>query len=188
MFSFLLNRLAILVPIFFGVSLVSFSFIRILPGDPVETIAGERGVTPEMARILQSLSYSAYDDFIELVSRGREMTPEAVEKIAGGLVWTGSEAAEVGLVDELGGLNEAIAAAAMLAGVESWRTGRTSVPPSFESVLLEELSRSFDAALPVGWGWTESLVASFKPVVRSLSALRDPMHIYVQCLSCAPVP
>ena len=47
MFSFLLNRLAILVPIFFGVSLVSFSFIRILPGDPVETIAGERGVTPE---------------------------------------------------------------------------------------------------------------------------------------------
>ena len=148
----------------------------------------ERGVTPEMARILQSLSYSAYDDFIELVSRGREMTPEAVEQIAGGLVWTGSEAAEVGLVDELGGLNEAIAAAAMLAGVESWRTGRTSVPPSFESVLLEELSRSFDAALPASWGWTESLVASFKPVVRSLSALRDPMHIYVQCLSCAPVP
>ena len=94
----------------------------------------ERGVTPEMARILQSLSYSAYDDFIELVSRGREMTPEAVEKNAGGLVWTGSEAAEVGLVDELGGLNEAIAAAAMLAGVENWRTGRTSVPPSFESV------------------------------------------------------
>ena len=148
----------------------------------------ERGVTPEMARILQSLSYSAYDDFIELVSRGREMTPEAVEQIAGGLVWTGSEAAEVGLVDELGGLNEAIAAAAMLAGVENWRTGRTSVPPSFESVLLEELSRSFDAALPASWGWTESLVASFKPVVRSLSALRDPMHIYVQCLSCAPVP
>jgi len=148
----------------------------------------ERGVTPEMASILQSLSYSAYDDFIELVSRGREMAPEAVEQLAGGLVWTGSEAAEVGLVDELGGLKEAIAAAAMLAGVENWRTGRTSVPPSFESVLLEELSRSFDAALPFGWGWTESLVASFKPVVKSLSALRDPMHIYVQCLSCAPVP
>ena len=47
MFSFLLNRFGILVPIFFGVSLVSFSFIRILPGDPVETLAGERGVTPE---------------------------------------------------------------------------------------------------------------------------------------------
>ena len=47
MFLFLMNRLAILVPIFIGVTLVSFSFIRILPGDPVETLAGERGVTPE---------------------------------------------------------------------------------------------------------------------------------------------
>ena len=47
MFLFLLNRLAILVPIFIGVTLVSFSFIRVLPGDPVETLAGERGVTPE---------------------------------------------------------------------------------------------------------------------------------------------
>ena len=47
MFSFVFNRLGLLVPIFFGVSLVSFSFIRILPGDPVETLAGERGVSPE---------------------------------------------------------------------------------------------------------------------------------------------
>ena len=47
MFSFIFNRLGLMVPIFFGVSLVSFSFIRILPGDPVETLAGERGVTPE---------------------------------------------------------------------------------------------------------------------------------------------
>jgi len=47
MFSFLLHRLSVLVPIFFGVTLVSFSFIRVLPGDPVETLAGERGVSPE---------------------------------------------------------------------------------------------------------------------------------------------
>ena len=47
MFSFLLHRLSVLVPIFFGVTLVSFSFIRALPGDPVETLAGERGVSPE---------------------------------------------------------------------------------------------------------------------------------------------
>jgi len=148
----------------------------------------DRGVSPEMARIIQALSYSAYDDFIELVSRGREMAPEAVEEIAGGLVWTGAEAAEIGLVDALGGLDQAVAAAAALAGVEEWRTGRTTVPPSFESILLEELSRSFSAALPRGWGWTESLAASFKPVVKSLADLRDPMHIYVQCLDCVPVP
>lgn len=148
----------------------------------------DRGVSPEMARIIQALSYSAYDDFIELVSRGREMAPEAVEEIAGGLVWTGAEAAEIGLVDALGGLDQAVAAAAALAGTEEWRTGRTTVPPSFESVLLEELSRSFSAALPQSWGWTEFLAASFKPAVKSLADLRDPMHVYVQCLDCVPVP
>jgi len=148
----------------------------------------DRGVSPEMARIIQALSYSAYNDFVDLVARGREMEPEAVEAIAGGLVWTGAEAAEIGLVDELGGLDQAVAAAATLAGVENWRTGRTTVPPSFESVLLEELSRSLGASLPVSWGWTDSLVASLKPVVKGLSDLRDPMHVYVQCLSCAPVP
>lgn len=148
----------------------------------------DRGVSPEMARIIQSLSYSAYDDFVDLVARGRGMDPEAVEEIAGGLVWTGAEAAGIGLVDELGGLDQAVAAAAALAGVDNWRTGRTTVPPSFESVLLEELSRTLGASMSFGGAWTDSLVASFKPVVKGLSDLRDPMHVYVQCLACAPVP
>ncbi|MEK9920894.1 MAG: S49 family peptidase, partial [Luminiphilus sp.] len=119
---------------------------------------------------------------------GRGMDPEAVEEIAGGLVWTGAEAAGIGLVDELGGLDQAVAAAAALAGVDNWRTGRTTVPPSFESVLLEELSRTLGASMSFGGAWTDSLVASFKPLVKGLSDLRDPMHVYVQCLACAPVP
>ena len=47
MFSFLVNRIVILVPIFFGVTLMAFGFVRVLPGDPVEALSGERGVTPE---------------------------------------------------------------------------------------------------------------------------------------------
>ena len=47
MFKFLLKRLLVLVPVFFGVTLVAFGFIRALPGDPVEVLAGERGVTAE---------------------------------------------------------------------------------------------------------------------------------------------
>jgi protease-4 len=146
-----------------------------------------RGLSPEMASIVQALSNGAYEDFIELVADGRGMSEDAVRPIAEGLVWTGAEAAEIGLVDRLGGLDGAVAAAAALAGVDTWRTGRTRVPPSFESVLLEELSRSLQvSAVPAG-GWFESLVAGFKPVVRGLSSLRDPMHVYAQCLSCAPV-
>ncbi len=47
MFSFLLNRLAILVPVFFGVTLLAFGFIRILPGDPILALSGERSMSPE---------------------------------------------------------------------------------------------------------------------------------------------
>ena len=146
-----------------------------------------RGLSPEMASIVQALAYGAYDDFIELVASGRDMSEQAVREVADGLVWTGAEAADRGLVDELGGLDEAVAAAARLAGVEEWRTARTRVPPSFESLLLQELSRSFGmVATPLG-GWFESLVSAFKPAMKSLSSLRDPMHVYAQCLPCAPL-
>lgn len=47
MFKFLFKRLLVLVPVFFGVTLVAFGFIRALPGDPIEVLAGERGVSPE---------------------------------------------------------------------------------------------------------------------------------------------
>ena len=154
-------------------------------------LAGEasfnRGLSPEMASIVQALTNGAYEDFIELVASGRGLSEEAVELIAEGLVWTGVEASQIGLVDHLGGLDQAVAAAAELAGVDAWRTGRTAVPPSFESVLLEELSRSLGASVMAPGGWLGSLVAGFKPVVRSLSSLRDPMHVYAQCLNCVPV-
>ena len=146
-----------------------------------------RGLSPEMATIVQALAYGAYDDFIELVASGRDMSEQAVRDVADGLVWTGAEAADRGLVDELGGLDEAVAAAARLAGVEEWRTARTQVPPTFESVLLRELSSSFGIVLAPLGGWLESLVSALTPAIKSLSSLRDPMHVYAQCLACAPL-
>ena len=154
-------------------------------------LAGEaslnRGLSPEMSSIVQALSYGAYEDFIELVATGRKMSDADVREIAEGIVWTGADASEIGLVDQLGALNEAVASAAALAGVEEWRTGRTQLPPSFENLLLEELSRSFNASVLPAGGWFDSLAESFKPVVKGLSTLRDPIHVYVQCLSCAPI-
>ncbi|MEK9996644.1 MAG: signal peptide peptidase SppA, partial [Halieaceae bacterium] len=146
-----------------------------------------RGLSPEMSNIVQALSYGAYEDFIELVATGRNMSDADVRKIAEGIVWIGADAAEIGLVDQLGGLQEAVESAASLAGVDQWRTGRTQVPPSFENILLEELGRSFGASVVPKGGWFESLVEGFRPVVKGVSDLRDPMHVYVQCLACAPV-
>src|SRR6188472_2468236 len=47
MLRFILHRLLLIVPTFFGITLVAFLFIRMLPGDPVLLMAGERGVSPE---------------------------------------------------------------------------------------------------------------------------------------------
>ncbi len=55
MFKFLLNKLAMLVPTFIGVTIASFAFIRLLPGDPILLLAGERGVTPERRAELEQI-------------------------------------------------------------------------------------------------------------------------------------
>jgi len=72
--------------------------------------------------ILQEGVEETYDRFLRLVAEGRNMTKEQVHEVAQGRVWTGARALELGLVDRLGGLDEAIAAAASLAGLESYRT------------------------------------------------------------------
>jgi dipeptide transport system permease protein len=53
MFRFFLSRLAMIVPTFIGVTIAAFSFIRLLPGDPILLMAGERGVTPERRAVLE---------------------------------------------------------------------------------------------------------------------------------------
>jgi len=70
MFSFVLNRVALLIPIFFGVTLVSFGFIRLLPGDPVAALAGERDMTPERhAEMMTKLGLDkpAWQQYIDYV-------------------------------------------------------------------------------------------------------------------------
>jgi protease-4 len=63
-----------------------------------------------------------YTTFLERVAQGRNMTYDQVDAVAQGRVWTGKEALEVGLVDELGSLDDAIAAAAELAELDSYKT------------------------------------------------------------------
>jgi protease-4 len=83
-----------------------------------------------------------YKDFTSLVARGRKLPIERVEEVARGRVWTGRDALEVGLVDELGDLDDAIAAAAKLAGLAEGDVERVYLPESRGplDVLLEDLS------------------------------------------------
>ena len=69
---------------------------------------------------MQKYVTETYDDFITLVSTERNLRKTFVDSIAQGRVWSGSDAIELGLVDELGGMEEAIAYAAKQAGLESY--------------------------------------------------------------------
>jgi len=76
MIRFIASRLGLLIPTFLGVTLVAFSFIRMIPGDPVEVMAGERGITPErhaelMARFgFDQPLWKQYVDFVLDVLQG----------------------------------------------------------------------------------------------------------------------
>lgn len=76
--------------------------------------------SPSDIAAMERMGEQVYDEFKARVAQGRNMTPEQVEQVAQGRVWTGKRAVEVGLVDELGGLDEAIAKAAELAGIEEY--------------------------------------------------------------------
>jgi dipeptide transport system permease protein len=76
MFRFLIGRLAVLIPTFIGVSIIAFSFIRLLPGDPVALMSGERVMSPERhAQISEQLGFNRpivvqYLDYLWGVLRG----------------------------------------------------------------------------------------------------------------------
>jgi len=73
----------------------------------------------ELGYIQQSVE-EIYDTFIQRVALGRNLSTEDVEKIAQGRIWSGLDAMKLGLVDEIGGLQDAIRIAAELAGIESY--------------------------------------------------------------------
>lgn len=83
----------------------------------------DRAMDPAVGEAIQALIDEGYRDFLEVVSKGRKMTPEAVDKVARGRVWSGQDALGVGLVDKLGGLDDAIKAARR---APSWATATRS--------------------------------------------------------------
>jgi len=79
-----------------------------------------RPMNPVEREAMQRTVETTYTDFVSKVSAGREMTFTAVDSIAQGRVWSGSDAMRIGLVDGLGGLNSAVEEAAKMAGLEAW--------------------------------------------------------------------
>ena len=87
---------------------------------------------------MQKYINQGYKLFVQRCAEGRGMSVEAIEKIAEGRVWTGATAKELGLVDELGGLDKALEIAAQKAGVESYSTISYPNQDDFFTSLLKE--------------------------------------------------
>lgn len=79
----------------------------------------DRAMSDDAKALVQVMIEDGYDDFISKVAMHRNMEPAEVDRVAQGQVWTGTDALDHGLIDGLGGLEEAIAAAAELAELEA---------------------------------------------------------------------
>ena len=97
---------------------------------------------------LQNMINRGYDLFTKRVANGRGMSQDSVKLIAEGRVWTGEQGLQIGLVDEIGNLNDAVAYAAELAKVENFRPVAYPAPDNpFEQILNMNKAGYLDAHL-----------------------------------------
>lgn len=109
-------------------------------------MSGYRPLDKEEVAFMQSAVEVIYTDFINLVAKGRGMTPEKVDSVAQGRVWSGADALKIGLADERGGILSAIDAAAAMASLEGYRIVEYPVRKSQIEKLMESLSETEAAA------------------------------------------
>jgi protease-4 len=85
---------------------------------PLSGVRPDRELPEEVGESIQTMIDQGYREFLDRVAESRGMSPDEVDRIARGRVWSGQDAFDIGLVDNLGGLDDALAAAAGLAGLD----------------------------------------------------------------------
>lgn len=120
-----------------------------------------RPFNPQLETLLTSVIEKGYADFIGKVARARGRSIEQINEVARGRVWTGAQAKERGLVDKLGGLGEAVASAASLAGIgDSFRTRYVERELStWERLAMNFGNSDVAASLVRASGWSTQLHA-----------------------------
>ena len=160
--------------------------------DNVLGISPLTGISEDMSGILQASVEHGYEQFIQLVARGRNKTPQEVDYMAQGRVWSGAAALDLGLVDSLGGLDHALTRAAALAGLEDYRIERLAPQIDPRQQILAELMQTDALRLlhvPKQWSDNpESIYAQLTRQLRQMSVFSDPGQLYVLCLSCPTRP
>lgn len=141
----------------------------------------------EVKDIIELVVEGTYTRFRGMVSEHRELEPAEVQRYAEGRVWLGEVAREAGLVDRIGTLDEALASAAEMAGLdENFRVEKIELSESVgEQLMAELLTRSARAGL-IRWpgSWLGSLPPPVRGVAKDIERLKgfsDPRGLYYHC-------
>ena len=159
---------------------VGITFDSVKTGKFADALTISRPKTPEEIAVLQSMVDWIYDQFISKVSEARKLQRTDVEEIAQGRVWSGSEAKKLGLVDEIGGLNAAIAYAAQKAGLGA---NYRLVEYPRQKELIEAIQDFLEGATPKyarSSGLAAKIMERVEAELKTLRAFNDPNGIYAR--------
>ena len=146
-----------------------------------------RPLPPAMRAALQSNVDHGYRRFVTLVSNARQLARADVERVAQGRVWTGGQAKAHGLIDRLGGLQAAVAAAATRAKLEDFRVEWLQAERSARDEILHRLLNASGLAGEAGDGGpAAAIAAALSREARALDRWNDPLHAYAHCLCESP--
>ncbi|MEJ2458099.1 MAG: signal peptide peptidase SppA [Novosphingobium sp.] len=151
------------------------------------------GFTPELNQLLQSSVENTYGKFIGLVAKARGRTPQQIDAVAQGRVWPGAEARTLGLVDEMGNLDAALAYAAKAGGVGNgkWHAVFLHKPVDPLTSFIEDLEAdSEDNAAAYDFA---SLIAARRQAqagraLQQVEALFGTHGAQAYCMECPPAP
>ncbi len=122
---------------------VTFDRVQTAPYADMPSVT--RPMNNSEKQIIQQQVDQIYNDFKQRVASGRKKSIDYVDSIAQGRVWTGRKALEIGLVDELGSLNDAIQITAKLAGLDEYKVKVYPEPKSFIDYILENYEGEFSS-------------------------------------------
>lgn len=146
-----------------------------------------KGLTPEIADVIQRHIERGYRDFISLVATERKMSFDDVDNIAQGRVWSGRKAVTLGLVDELGDLQQAVAKAAEMAELENFDTEIIEQELSPQEIFIQEMFASAASYLPQqasNSAVLEQLLSQWSSAIDEFRSFDDPNGMYLYCDSC----
>ena len=140
-----------------------------------------QAIDDDLDKIFASWGADVYDRFINFVAESRSQSYQEIKDIAGGRVWIATSAKEIGLVDEIGGINDAITYAAKISELEDYKVQYYSEAPSPEELIIKELIENFDVSL----GDTEvfSALNGLASLYETLMGIQQPKAL-LTCNDC----